>query len=472
MKLFSTFVFLFIMSFISAQSTVSIDKKQVYLGEIDINNVVSIDFNLENLSDKVALLSYEPITNLVNASFPNPKLKPKEKGLLKVNFYPETEGPFSEKLILKINETENIELNIYGTVATISKSYKSLSDNSKLFGDRDISFMLVDGISRKGVPYSKIFIRNVENNKSYIGISDNYGVLVNRIPEGKYKIQALIDGYKQESLDIKLDMDRNIAMILLERTETFDTAPKQVLIKKIIAPKKDTIKETIKPKLQDTIEEIQNTIAEEPAVNIETEAPKPVVRFEANATRKPLNIILLLDVSKSMEKPNRIGILKKSIVNLVQNYEPNDQLAILTFNDKVTTIMERKKIDDKKAVIQMINSILPSGTTDGVLGIDKAFEILQASYMPEAMNMVIIASDGKISNTSYDDKLIFEKIESMNEKGILTSVVGFATSSYEQTKLNKIASLGGGIYLNMNVDVENMENMLLNEIYGTLLKLK
>lgn len=471
MKIFFTFSFLLFCKLIFSQS-IKVDKNQVYLGEIDINNIVTIEFNIENITDKNINLSYEPITNLVNASFPKPILKPSEKGIAKVNFYPETEGVFNEKLFIKANEKENIELNIYGSVTTISKSYKDLSDNSKLFGDRDISFMLVDGITRKGVPFSKIFIRNAENGKCYIGISDNYGVLVNRIPEGKYKIQALIDGYKQETLDIKLDPDRNIAMILLERTESKDTIPKKLIPKiqdTIIQKSTPKLQDTIVPKLQNTFEKKEEIIEE---VVEEIQQTKPIVKFQADATRKPLNLILLVDVSKSMEKPNRIGILKKNIVNLVENYEPNDQLAILTFNDKVNTIVARNRVDDKKSIINTINSILPSGTTDGVLGIDKAFEILQTNYIPEAINMVIIASDGKISNTSYDDKLIFEKIESMNEKGILTSVVGFAISSYEQSKLNKMAAIGGGIYLNMNVDVSNMENMLLNEIYTTLLKLK
>jgi uncharacterized protein YegL len=480
MKLFFLFLSFFSFNLLFSQSNLSIDKKQIYLGEIDINNIVTIDFNCQNKSDNELILSYEPITNLVNSTFPKPILKANEKGIIKVNFYPESEGPFNEKLWIRTSAKDEIELTIYGSVTTISKSYKSLSENNKLFGDRDIAFMIVDGLTRKGIPNSKIFIRNAENNKCYIGISDNYGVLINRIPEGKYKIQALINGYKHESLDIKLDPDRNIAMILLERDELKDTIKKPI-------PK--VVNDSIKPKQIDTIAKIDTIIAvkkiPEPIADIVVSEiitppleiiPEPVIkktepRVVADG-RKPLNIILLLDVSKSMEKPNRIGILKKSIVHLVENYEANDHLTILTFNDKVSTIMERNIINDKKAVIQTINSILPSGTTDGVLGIDRAFEILQNNFMTDAVNMVILASDGKISANSYEDKKIYEKVELMNENGLLTSVIGFGTSSYDQSKLSKIASIGGGLYLNLNVDSENMEKLLFEEIYGTLLKLK
>lgn len=430
----------------------------MYLGEVDINNVVSVEFNFENISDKKAMLSYEPITNLVNATFPVKEIYPKEKGIVKINFYPDAEGPFNEKLYVKVNGSENIELAIYGNVSSISKAYKSMGENNKLFGDKDISFIIVDAQNLKGIPNAKIFIRNIINQKCYIGISDHYGVLINRIPEGKYKIQALVDNYKSESLDIRLDPDRNIALILLERPDSKDS---------FIAKESPKKGEPIQPK------KIADSIIQEPQpAEIAIEEVKIAEKTKVDGTRKPLNIILLIDVSKSMEKPNRIGILKKSIINMINNYEANDELAILTFNDQVTSLMERKKIDDKKSVVQLINSILPSGTTDGVLGIDKAFEILQKNYMKDAINMVILASDGKISNNSYDDKNMFEKIELMNEQGILTSVVGFGTSSYDQSKLSKMANLGGGIYINMNVDVENMESILLDEIYSTLLKLK
>ena len=224
--------------------------------------------------------------------------------------------------------------------------------------------------------------------------------------------------------------------------------------------------------------EIQKEVAEEkfePEIAPKVEekrvvAPIEAEKFQADGTRKVLNIILLIDVSKSMELANRIETLKKTIINLVQNYQSNDQLAILTFNDQVNTLIERGKVLDKNATILKIKSIQPSGTTDGVLGIDVAFDILQNNMESNAINMVIIATDGKISNNSYDDKKMFEKIERMNEKGILTSVVGFGTKGYENTKLNKMSAIGGGLFIDLSSNFENQESVLLDEIYMTLLK--
>lgn len=481
MKCVLVFVSLFIVQLCFSQSSLHFENRKMYLGEIEINNAYGINFSYENVSDKSILLSYEPITNLVNATYKKEVIAPGEKGTLKINFYPEAEGPFNEQLYIIVNEKEKIELSVYGTVSSISKSYKSLTDNSKLFGDRDIAFMVVDAQTFIGIPYAKVFIKNVTNQKSYIGIANRFGVLINRIPEGKYNIQALVKDYGKDVLDIKLDPNRNVAMILLDRPEVKDTlVKKDSIAKPILVEAKDSIIPEkvveLKGEEQKVLEPL--TITSEVEVlkvnttsKMDTSTQELLVE-EPVSNRKPLNLILLIDVSKSMEKPNRIGVLKKSIIHLIKNYEAQDYLAILTFNDRVEALIERSKVKNKEKCIASVQSVLPSGTTDGVLGIDVAFEILKKNYMPDAINMVVIASDGKMNKYAYDDKSMLEKIEKMNEEGILTSVVGFGTSQSYKSKLNQMAEAGGGVYIDMNIDTENLEEVLLNDIYSTLLQVK
>jgi Mg-chelatase subunit ChlD len=483
MKQFLFILILIFTQYSYAQNSLQFENRKMYLGELEINTAYGINFSYENTSGKPIQLSYEPITNLVNATYKKETILPGEKGNLKINFYPEEEGPFNEQLYIIVNEKEKIELSIYGSVKTISKSYKSLTESNKLFGDRDIAFMVVDAQTFIGIPYAKVFIKNSTNNKSYIGVANKYGILVNRIPEGKYVVQALVDGYGKEVLDIKLDANRNIAFILLDKPEIKDTLPKKYVKENVVNQMKDSI---ISQPLQDSVDilaEVKEVNHKapyydpNPSIPAEIIAKKTVVEKSQvekseESVRKTLNLILLIDVSKSMEKPNRIGVLKKSIIHLINNYQAQDYMAILTFNDDVNELMERSQISNKEKCINQVNSILPSGNTDGVLGIDKAFEILKRNYMPDAINMVILASDGKMNKYAYDDKTMLEKIEKMNESGILTSVVGFGTSQNYKAKLSQIAELGGGVYIDMNLDTENIEHILLDDIYSTLLQVK
>ncbi len=463
-----------------SQPSLRFENRKIYLGELEINSAYGINFSYENITDKPIKLSYEPITNLINATYKKESILPGEKGSLKIHFYPEEEGPFNERLYIIINEVEKIELSIYGSVKTISKSYKSLTESNRLFGDRDIAFMVVDAETFIGIPNAKVFIKNTANNKSYIGIANRFGVLINKIPEGKYNIQAIVEGYGKDVLDIKLDPNRNIAFILLDKPEEKDSfikldTPKTLHTKStdsvLIISKKDTLASLADVQNINTKAPFYDPNPQKPA-EVADNKPQGIVETTEKSERKILNLIILIDVSKSMEKPNRIGVLKKSIVHLIKNFQAQDYMAILTFNDEVNELMDRNQILDKEKSVHRVNSILPSGTTDGVLGIDKAFEILQKNYMPDAINMVIIASDGKMNKYAYDDKTMLEKIEKMNENGILTSVVGFGTSQSYKAKLNQMAEAGGGVYIDMNLDTENLESILFDDIYSTLLQVK
>jgi Mg-chelatase subunit ChlD len=342
------------------------------------------------------------------------------------------------------------------------------NQNNVLTGNRDITFKAIDANTHKGIPFATIFLENAENHKSYIGKSNEHGVLINRIPDGQYQVDGLIDGYKREIFGIKTDEERNIALILIEKIETKAETKKVEVI--------ELKKEIVEIKKPDTIpvkiEEIAQIKEEE--VKVEEIAPEIIEKKEyiPNSTRKSLNLIILIDVSKSMNNQNRLNQLKSSLINLVNNFESNDRLALMTFNDQVNTLLESQFIKDKKIPIDLINSINPNGSTDGVMGIDKSFEILKSNYQPDALNMVILASDGKISPYAADDKKFYEKVEQMNEQAILTSVVGFGSSQYETAKLNKISVIGGGVFIDMNSVKENQESILLDEIYKTLLKVK
>jgi len=473
------FCFLSAVSFAYSQNSLRFENRKMYLGEISINNAYGINFNYENISSVPIKLSYEPITDLVNTTYTKDSILPGAKGSLKLNFYPEQEGPFNERIYIIVNEKEKIELSIYGSVSSISKSYRSLTESNKLFGDRDIAFMVVDAQTYQGIPHAKVFIKNVANNKSYIGVANRFGILINRIPEGKYNIQALVANYGKDILDIKLDANRNVAMILLDKPETKDSLIKIDMLSDIVALRKDSTVAESKPDSAKPIAEVKEISTKAPFYDPNPSKPlevrsnltsETITENHTELEHKTLNLILLIDVSQSMEKLNRMETLKKSIIRLVKNYHPLDYMAILTFNDQVETLMERTHIEDKGKATEKVNSILPSGTTDGVLGLDKAFEILAKNYMSDAINMVIIASDGKMNKYAYDDKAMLEKIEKMNEGGILTSVLGFGNSQSHKTKLNKMAESGGGVYIDMSV--KNQESVLLDDIYSTLLQVK
>jgi Ca-activated chloride channel family protein len=172
-----------------------------------------------------------------------------------------------------------------------------------------------------------------------------------------------------------------------------------------------------------------------------------------------------------MGENNRMNRVKESISHLVKNYNSNDQLTILTFNEEVNTILPPTKVNSTNNIQSKIDEISVSGKTNGEVGINKAFEIMQNIASNESLNMIVLATDGKISSNDYIERKILKKIEEMNIKGYLLSVIGFTNSNYTSRKMQQMSDIGGGLYLDMTQQKENDKSLLLDEIYTTLLKI-
>jgi Ca-activated chloride channel family protein len=191
----------------------------------------------------------------------------------------------------------------------------------------------------------------------------------------------------------------------------------------------------------------------------------------SDSFRRPLNIIMLIDNSTSMGEDNRMTQVKESISHLVKNYNKNDQLSILTFNEEVNTILPPTRVTANNQIQTKLDEMTVSGKTNGEAGINKAFEIMQNIANPESLNMIVLATDGRIASSDYIEQKILKKIEEMNVKGYLLSVMGFTNSTYTGRKMQQMSDIGGGLYIDMSQHKENYNSLLLDEIYNTLLKI-
>lgn len=455
-------VYLLVCSSFSLFSQIIFDKKNEYFGQIENFDSKTFEFQCLNKYDYPVKVSIESISNNIEVKILEDSIEPKTIFKFEVNLFPTKVGGFREKINLKFSDNTKAELNINGYIASFGKNYSNSLDNHQLFGDKEIVFMVIDGLTQKPIPLAKIYISNLQNYKSYIGYADKFGILKNKIPEGKYLIQSLVKGYKAEIAGVKTYPDLNVAQVLLDRQDE--------LVKLDSPQKKETAQiAKLEPKRIDSVSalvpiESVDTVVE--AVN-----NSPEIAVEENL-RRPLNIIMLIDNSTSMGESNRMNQVKECISHLVKNYNKSDQLAILTFNEEVNTILPSSKITSFNDVQSKIDDIVVSGKTNGEAGINQAFEMMEKVANPESLNMIVLATDGRLANSDYVERKILKKIEDMNLKGYLLSVMGFTSSTYNSKKMQQMSDIGGGLYLNMNDHKEDYNSLLLDEIYSTLLKIE
>ncbi|MCR5847743.1 MAG: VWA domain-containing protein [Lachnospiraceae bacterium] len=158
------------------------------------------------------------------------------------------------------------------------------------------------------------------------------------------------------------------------------------------------------------------------------------------------NIVLLIDVSGSMDQPNKLPLLKDSFNLMLDNLGPKDRISIVTYANGVQTVLNSANGANKKKISNAINNLGAGGGTYGEGGILMAYQLAEKNFIEDGNNRIIIASDGDfnigISNESDLSDLIREKAES----GIFLSVLGFGMGNYSDVTMETLADDGNGNY--------------------------
>jgi Mg-chelatase subunit ChlD len=488
-------IFTFLFSAIGINGQIAFDKTRVNLGRLENFDIVTINIPFINKSTKPqsAIINY-PGEGLViklseNISYPG------EADTLKISLFPESLGKFSENFSITFSSDSVYRFSIEANIHSFSPKYSSMLGKAGLNEGREITFIILDNITERNIPFAKVFLTNNATGKSYIGYSDEYGVLKNNIKEGSYNVFCLTDGYKYQVNGVRIDPDRNLAAVILEKESVKTQIPKvkQVKNEVVTAADKGQTSQINPPQISSTENLNKEVVKEIQAIdvadkNVSKDVIEDNVSKEVNqekslieeistpteikkVNRKPLNIIILIDNSSSMGQSYKITTLKSSIKTLIENYNPEDRIAVLTFNDKVQQLIPSTKVTNRLEIIAKIDEIENSGNTDGEGGVYTAMEMMKTISTEDALNMIILATDGQIAKSVFAENKIIHDIGLMNEKGILFSVMGYSKSEMANRKMQRLADAGGGLFLNMTQFKDDYKNILVDEIYNTLLKI-
>ncbi|MFT6922875.1 MAG: Mg-chelatase subunit ChlD [Crocinitomicaceae bacterium] len=158
-------------------------------------------------------------------------------------------------------------------------------------------------------------------------------------------------------------------------------------------------------------------------------------------TKEPLNICFVIDKSGSMQGEDRIGQLKKSLLEFVNQLDPKDMVSIVVFDNEAVLAVPATVVGDKKKVIDVIHAIRAGGGTDIYEGLLKGFVEVKKLQAKTSINRLILLTDGYGSKPA---ELVIETAKTHIKGGIELSAVGVGVD-YNQALLSQLASAGGGL---------------------------
>ncbi|MBN2481302.1 MAG: von Willebrand factor type A domain-containing protein [Bacteroidales bacterium] len=181
----------------------------------------------------------------------------------------------------------------------------------------------------------------------------------------------------------------------------------------------------------------------------------------------PSNIVFLIDVSGSMDAPNKLPLLKNAMKLLVGQLRPTDRVAIVVYAGSSGLVLPSTPGDQKARIISALERLHAGGSTAGAAGLKLAYEVADRNFIRDGNNRIILATDGDFNVGPSSNAEMERMIESYRNKGIFISVTGFGIGNYKDDKMEIIADKGNGNYAYID-NLMEAKKVFINEFTSTL----
>jgi Ca-activated chloride channel family protein len=181
----------------------------------------------------------------------------------------------------------------------------------------------------------------------------------------------------------------------------------------------------------------------------------------------PTNLVFLVDVSGSMDMPNRLPLLQSAFKLLVENLRSKDTVSIVTYGGSVTIVLQPTGGANKQKIIEGIESLKPSGATPGEAAIRVAYKLAKTAFIRGGNNRVILATDGDFNIGQTSEKELEDLISQQRKTGIFLTCLGVGMGNYKDSKLEALAKKGNGNFAYIDNEME-AQKVLVEEFAQTV----
>lgn len=166
----------------------------------------------------------------------------------------------------------------------------------------------------------------------------------------------------------------------------------------------------------------------------------------ADEDRPPANITFVIDTSGSMDIRERLGLVKASLALLVRSLRTDDTISIVTYGDDATPVLAPTPVEDWREIVDAIDALGPGGSTNMEAGLRLGYEQARENLDPDALNVVVLASDGVANVGVTDADELTADITQASEDGIHLVTVGYGMGNYNDHLMEQLSNQGDGFY--------------------------
>ena len=183
--------------------------------------------------------------------------------------------------------------------------------------------------------------------------------------------------------------------------------------------------------------------------------------------RQDATLVFTIDISGSMAREDRLGLVKQSLRLLVDELRSGDKVAIVTYGDRGSVLLEPTEGRNKGEILQAIDSVQPGGSTYVEDGLKVAYKLAVEEVEPGRITRVMVLSDGvgNVGNTGSDS--ILNQIRDYVDQGVTLTTVGFGMGNYNDILMEQLANDGDGAYYYVDT-LSEAQRIFVDDLTGTL----
>ena len=190
--------------------------------------------------------------------------------------------------------------------------------------------------------------------------------------------------------------------------------------------------------------------------------------YDIEPAEKPRsNLVFLLDVSGSMNAPDKLPLMVNSMKLLLDTLKADDTVAIVVYAGAAGTALEPTKVSEKHKILAALDKLRAGGSTAGAAGIRQAYALAESNLDEKAVNRVILATDGDFNVGIANREELKGFVERKRKSGVFLSVLGFGQGNLNDHLMQALAQNGNGVAAHIDT-LNEARKVLVEEASSTL----
>jgi Ca-activated chloride channel family protein len=183
--------------------------------------------------------------------------------------------------------------------------------------------------------------------------------------------------------------------------------------------------------------------------------------------RPACNLVFLVDVSGSMDEPNRLPLVKQGLEMIIDRLDERDRVAIVFYASSAGIALRSTPASEKQVIREALSQLHAGGSTNGGDGITLAYRLALENFHEGGVNRVLLCTDGdfNVGVTSPGDLV---RLAAQHAKqNVFLSVLGFGIGNHNDALLEQISNQANGNYAFID-NWSEARKVLVRQISGTL----